>query len=71
MSPLLLQKRASDDELLRRIRSGDPDAFTALHARYAPALERYAAETSPEDEADLVLRVDDPRHPALVEPAEG
>lgn len=42
MSPLLLQRRASDEELLRRIRAGDEDAFTALHARYAPALERYA-----------------------------
>jgi hypothetical protein len=33
-----------------------------------PALERYAAERGPETAADLVVRVDDPRHPALVRP---
>ncbi|WP_206074469.1 uridine kinase [Antribacter gilvus] len=31
-----------------------------------PAYERYAEETDPEGIADLVVRVDDPRHPALV-----
>jgi len=31
-----------------------------------PALERYAAERDPESEADLVVRADDDRHPALV-----
>ncbi|SDU74702.1 nucleoside/nucleotide kinase family protein [Jiangella alkaliphila] len=31
-----------------------------------PAYERYAAETVPETLADLVVRADDPRHPALV-----
>jgi hypothetical protein len=31
-----------------------------------PALERYAAERDPEAVADLVVRADDPRHPALV-----
>ncbi len=31
-----------------------------------PALERYAAERDPEGAADLVVRADDPRHPALV-----
>jgi hypothetical protein len=31
-----------------------------------PALERYAAERDPEGTADLVVRADDPRHPALV-----
>lgn len=36
-----------------------------------PALERYAAERRPEQEADLVVRADDPRHPALVRPADG
>ncbi len=30
------------------------------------ALERYAAERDPEGRADLVVRADDPRHPALV-----
>jgi hypothetical protein len=33
-----------------------------------PAYERYAEEVHPEYIADLVLRMDDPRHPALVEP---
>ncbi|PZF85135.1 uridine kinase [Jiangella anatolica] len=31
-----------------------------------PAYERYAAEVDPEAVADLVVRADDPRHPALV-----
>jgi hypothetical protein len=31
-----------------------------------PALERYADERDPEGTADLVVRADDPRHPALV-----
>lgn len=31
-----------------------------------PAYERYAAEAGPETVADLVVRADDPRHPALV-----
>ncbi|GGO87680.1 uridine kinase [Wenjunlia tyrosinilytica] len=32
-----------------------------------PAFERYEAEAAPADEADVVVRVDDPRHPALVD----
>ena len=32
-----------------------------------PAFERYAEEVAPERVADLVVKVDDPRHPALVE----
>ncbi|WP_371494345.1 uridine kinase [Kitasatospora sp. NBC_00374] len=32
-----------------------------------PAFARYRAETGPEDLADLTVRVDDPRRPALVE----
>ncbi|RJK96341.1 uridine kinase [Vallicoccus soli] len=32
-----------------------------------PALERYGAEVLPEEVADVVVRVDDPRRPALVE----
>ncbi|WP_205687477.1 uridine kinase [Cellulomonas endophytica] len=36
-----------------------------------PAHARYAQETDPEAVADLVVRVDDPRRPALVEPADG
>ena len=31
-----------------------------------PALERYAAERDPAGSADLVVRWDDPRHPAIV-----
>ncbi|MFF0393408.1 uridine kinase [Kitasatospora sp. NPDC004615] len=33
-----------------------------------PAHERYRTETDPAELADLTVRVDDPRHPALVEP---
>ena len=32
------------------------------------ALQRYAEERGPEAAADLVVRADDPRHPALVRP---
>jgi hypothetical protein len=32
-----------------------------------PAYARYAAEVAPADWADVVVRVDDPRHPAIVE----
>lgn len=32
-----------------------------------PAFARYETETGPADGADLTVRVDDPRHPALVE----
>jgi hypothetical protein len=34
-----------------------------------PAFDRYAEEVDPAAFADVVVRVDDPRHPALVEPA--
>lgn len=34
-----------------------------------PAYERYEAEVEPSRTADVTVRVDDPRHPALVEPA--
>jgi hypothetical protein len=33
-----------------------------------PAYDRYATEVDPAAFADVVVRVDDPRHPALVEP---
>jgi hypothetical protein len=32
-----------------------------------PAYERYAEEVSPSEIADVVVRVDDPRHPAILE----
>jgi hypothetical protein len=32
-----------------------------------PAYERYATEVNPASWADIVVRVDDPRHPALIE----
>jgi hypothetical protein len=32
-----------------------------------PALERYAEEVGPEDVCDVLVRYDDPRHPAVVE----
>ncbi len=44
-------------------RTGPDDAWTL--AAYA----RYAVETDPERAADVVVRVDDPRHPALVHAA--
>lgn len=43
-------------------RTPDDQAWTL------PALGRYVAERDPESLADLVVRVDDPRHPALVLP---
>jgi hypothetical protein len=33
-----------------------------------PAFDRYAEEVDPRELADVVVRVDDPEHPALVEP---
>lgn len=41
-------------------RTAPDDAWTL------PAFARYAEEMRPEEVADVVLRVDDPRHPALV-----
>ena len=46
--------------LARRV---EPDRGWTL-----PAYERYRDEVMPELIADVVVRVDDPRHPALVEP---
>ncbi|WP_053651355.1 uridine kinase [Streptomyces sp. XY431] len=41
---------------------------TAPEERWTlPAFARYAAETIPAEAADLTVRFDDPRHPALVE----
>ncbi|MEU1707331.1 uridine kinase [Streptomyces sp. NPDC005706] len=42
---------------LRR-RTPEPDHWTL------PAFERYAAEAAPADAADVLVRADDPRHPA-------
>ncbi|WP_380286370.1 uridine kinase [Kitasatospora purpeofusca] len=43
---------------------------TAPEERWTlPAFARYEAETVPAEAADLTVRFDDPRHPALVEPA--
>jgi hypothetical protein len=44
-------------------RCGDPGTAWTL-----PAYERYADEVMPELIADVVVRMDDPGHPALVEP---
>ena len=52
--------RLSPAALARR--TPDEDAWTL------PALGRYVAERHPLDQADLVVRCDDPRHPALVMP---
>jgi hypothetical protein len=38
----------------------------ALQAWTLPALTRYASERDPEGRADIVIRADDPRHPAVV-----
>ncbi|GAA1405464.1 hypothetical protein GCM10009639_52440 [Kitasatospora putterlickiae] len=41
---------------------------TAPEERWTlPAFARYEAETAPAEAADLTVRLDDPRHPALVE----
>ncbi|MFE9693758.1 uridine kinase [Micromonospora sp. NPDC005806] len=45
-------------------RRTDPDLRWTL-----PAFARYAEEVAPSSFADVVVRVDDPRHPALVEAA--
>lgn len=45
-------------------RRTDPDQQWTL-----PAFTRYAEEVAPASFADVVVRADDPRHPALVEPA--
>ena len=50
--------RLSPAALARR--TPDAEAWTL------PALGRYVAERGPLEEADLVVRCDDPRHPALV-----
>jgi hypothetical protein len=50
--------RLSPAALARRTPAGE--AWTL------PALECYAAERHPEAAADLVVRADDPNHPALV-----
>ncbi|SEE93660.1 uridine kinase [Jiangella alba] len=47
------------EDTLRRV-TPPADAWTL------PAYERYAAETSPEAVADIVVRADDPRHLAVV-----
>lgn len=46
------------------------DRRTRAEQRWTlPAYRRYAAEVAPETFADLVVRLDDPRRPAVVEPA--
>jgi hypothetical protein len=46
----------------RRRRVPDEDA-----ARELPAFARYDAQTRPADVADIVVRADDPRHPAVID----
>jgi hypothetical protein len=43
----------------RRRRTPDADAWTL------PAYDHYDAETRPSETADVVIKVDDPRHPAI------
>jgi hypothetical protein len=57
---LAVHLQLSPGALLRRT---PPDQAWTL-----PALEHYAAERDPLGAADLVVRWDDPRHPALVVP---
>ena len=40
--------------------------FDAAHAWTLPAFDRYDAEVRPAELADVVLRWDDPRHPAMI-----
>ncbi|MDG4797379.1 uridine kinase [Micromonospora sp. WMMD1082] len=47
-------------------RRTDPELAWTL-----PAFDRYAAEVAPASFADVVVRVDDPRRPALVESTDG
>lgn len=56
---LTVHLRLSEAALARRT---DPDQHWTL-----PAFTRYANEVDPDNLADLVVRVDDPRHPAVVE----
>jgi hypothetical protein len=55
---LVIHLRLSPSALARRTQPSE--AWTL------PALARYAQERDPEAAADLVVRADDPRHPALV-----
>ena len=58
---LTIHLRLSAGALERRI---DPDARWSL-----PAYLRYEQEVDPERTADVVVRMDDPRHPARAQPA--
>lgn len=62
MSPRLRRSDPSDDELVRRLRRGDDDAFAQVVQRHRPALERYAGRVlgergavGPEDVVQEVL----------------
>jgi hypothetical protein len=49
------------------VRPATLERRTAPEDRWSlPAYARYAEEAAPEETADVVVRVDDPRHPALV-----
>jgi hypothetical protein len=54
---LTVHMRLSNPALARR--TGGADTWTL------PAFERYAGEVHPEESADVVVRADDPRHPAV------
>jgi len=54
---LTVHVRLSAAALVRRTGAGE--AWTL------PAFERYEAEVGPDETADLVVRLDDPRHPAV------
>jgi hypothetical protein len=59
---------ATDLTVHLALRSATIERRTAAADAWAlPAYARYAAEVAPERAADVVVRVDDARHPALVE----
>jgi hypothetical protein len=45
----------SDEELLEKIRGGDPEAFAELYNRYFPSLVRYASTILPNMAANRSL----------------
>lgn len=69
-SLLLGRGLAADLTVHLAVRPSTLDRRTAPDDAWAlPAYARYDAEVRPQDVADVVVRVDDPRHPAWVRPA--
>jgi hypothetical protein len=64
---LLLGRKLPFDLVVHlRLSAGARERRTAAAERWAlPAYVRYEREVGPEQVADVLIRVDDPRHPAL------